>query len=434
MNWPQIGIFLHLSKSCKKNLRLIFISSLRRSPARFPSLPLVRTGLLAICGTLLATPSQADTFHPFISAGVNYDDNLFRVPTDQLRLTSDGADTSRSVIGGVGFERPVSRQIFTGAVSFSSMKFDRNSQLDYVGKDFNGEWHWFVGSHFEGHIGASSAQVLAPFADFHSVQRNLRTTKRQYADANWLFHPSWRWRNSYEEYKYIYDLPSQSINDRNDNSLISGIDYLAKNGSTVGFQFRRLKDSYPRGQALDNGPFSSGYVQDEAKLNIMWAATGTTQIFFLGGWVQRKRDESGNTVDKGTNARLIVNSSPRARLKLGLQAWHEFAPIDGALVDSALTTGVSGDMTWDFSAKIQGVATLARETRKFTPATAEAAALASALLSDSRNSATVGVAYKPLRNTTMKLNAFRDQRSGSLAAGTNSYSANGVSFNVIQQF
>lgn len=385
-------------------------------------------------GSLSSVPALADTFHPYISAGVNYEDNLFRLPDDQLQTAGSNSDTYRSVIGGVSFERPVSRQIFTGTAAFSSMKFDRNSQLDYVGKDVNGEWHWFVAAHFEGHIGASYSQALAPFADFHSQERNLRVYKKQYVDGSWRFHPSWRWRNSYDRNQYLYSLAAQRVNDRTDDSVISGIDFLAASGSTVGFQLRHLKDSFPNGQPIGASAYSNGYVQNEAKLNVLWLASGTTQVTFLGGWVQHKQNALVERTDSGTNARLIVTWTPLGRLRLVGQTWHEFSAIDGALVNSALSTGASVDATWDLSEKVQGLASARRETRNLSQVTGTVEQLGSGSLGDSSKYATVGLAYKPLRNLTLKISAFRDQRSGSVVAGTTSYKANGASINAIQQF
>lgn len=385
-------------------------------------------------GSLSSVPALADSFYPFISASFNYDDNLFRLPDGQIQLGETRSDTYRNVIGGIRFERPVSRQIFSGTAGFSSITFDHNSQLDFVGKNMNADWHWFVASHFEGHLGANYEQALAPFADFHSEQRNLRVNKRQYVDGSWRFHPSWRWRNSYERTQNDYQLLAQRVNDRADDSMVTGIDFLAASGSTVGFQFRHLKDSFPNGQPTGVGTYGNGYVQNEAKLNVLWIATGTTQVLFLGGWAQHKQNTLVERTDTGTNARLIVTWAPHGRVKVVGQTWHEFAAIDGALVNSALSTGASADATWDVSEKVQAVASARREIRNLSGVSGASGGLSSDVPGDSTQYATVGVVYKPLRKLTLKVSAFRDQRSGSPIAGTNSYKANGASINVVQQF
>lgn len=383
-------------------------------------------------GSLYSLPAQSHTFQPYVSAEIIHDDNLFRVSDD--RLPRDGSDTYRSAVGGLKFERPVSRQVFRGVAEFSSIRFDRNSQLDYTGKNLKGDWHWFFAKHFEGHLGSSYVQVLAPFSDFHADERNLRTNKKQYVDGSWRFHPSWQWRVNYIKDQYSFDLQTQFVDDRTEDALTAGIDYLASSGSTVGFQLRQLKGDYPSQQLQGSNSASNGYVQKEAKISVFWLATGNTQIQFLGGWVQRKQNAETERVGAGTNARTVINWTPAKRVKLVGQAWREFAAIDGALVDSALTTGSSVQATWDFSEKIQAIANIRHEKRTFNPVGNTRETLAAALLTDSSNVASVGLTYKPLRGITLSANVFRDRRAGSVAAGTNSYNANGASIKASKEF
>lgn len=373
-------------------------------------------------------PASSETLTATISTAINHDDNLFRLAKDDVPMANGRGDTWRSMILGLDFKRSVSRQVFSGSAKFSPVKFDRNSQLDYLSKDLSGEWQWVLGARFEGHIGASYAQALASFADFHTDQRNLRITKKQYVDGKWRLHPSWQWRAGFTRDRFNYDLVSQRVNDRTEEALMTAIDYLAASGSTVGFQLRRLEGSYADRLSPGAGLLDKGYIQQEAKINVLWLAGGSTQVTFLGGWVQRKQTRTNN----GTNARMIVDWVPVQRLKLSGQTWREFAAIEGALVNSALNTGATAGMTWDFSEKVQTVANVKHEKREFTPFNGSGAS--SALLSDSNKIASIGLVYKPLRRLIFKASVFRDRRSGSAAVGTNSYKANGGALSVGGQF
>ena len=385
--------------------------------------------------SLFSMPAWSDPFHPFVSVGVDRDDNLFRLPEGQSRDVNEGADTSRTVSGGLRFALPVSRQLFTGIAEVGSVKFDHNQQLDHTRKNLRADWHWFLAAHFEGHVGGRYVQELASFADFDSTERNLRTNKRQYADGSWRFHPSWRWHAGYVRDDYAYDLPSRFTSDRKEDAVTTGVDYLARSGSTIGLQLRRLDGDYPNRVAPGNDDFFfSGYVQNEAKVNVLWLATGKTQILFLGGWAQRKQKSAADRVKSGTNARLIVNYAPTGKIKLTGQAWREFSAIDGALIDSALNDGASALVTWDVSEKIQALADIKHETREFTPYGGAGVAVPSGLSSDSTNRRSLGLVYKPLRSVTLKASAFSEQRSGSLVAGTKSFKTNGAAFSATLEF
>ena len=409
------------------------MSSPRRSLAAARPAPSLRVGVAALIGALFGMPALAETFQPFVGASITHEDNLLRLSDDQRKL-ADSADTYRSATGGVLFKRPIGLQTFSGGASLTSVKYDRFGQLDYLGKNASGEWHWFLTTRFEGHIGGSYEQASAPFSDFHSYERNLRITRKQYANGSWRFHPSWQWRAEYTKERYAYEQLSERDNDRTEEAVTTGIDYLASSGSTIGLQLRQLKGKYPYSQALGPGLFGNDYTQDEAKVNITWLATGQTQVLFLGGWVRRKQDSRAGSSDSGTNARLIVNWAPTTRVKLNGQAWREFSAIEGALIDSALDSGALGQAIWDVSEKIQAVASLKHEARKFAPTSAARASLPSTAFKDGSTIANLGISYKPLRKLTLKLNAFRDRRAGSVAAGTNSFTANGASFSVSQQF
>ena len=386
--------------------------------------------------SLTSMPAFSGILQPFVTAGVEHDDNLFRSSNDEATRSAARGDTYRSTGGGLRFERPVSRQLLSAVADFSSVKFDRNTQLDYLRKDIRGDWHWFVASRFDGHIGGYYRQELASFADFDVVQRNLRVSKKRYADGRWRFHPSWQLRGEVSKEEYAYELASQRASDRIEDSWVVGFDYLARSGSTAGFQLRRLEGNYPNWLTVGNtGTMINGYDQDEAKLNVLWLATGSTQMLFLGGWVQRKQMGQSTRDDSGTNARLIVNYTPAGKVKVTGQAWREFAAIDGALIGSALANGASAQVTWDLSAKIQAEVDVRHEQREFKPfGGVVQPVVASDLASDSRDTRSVGLVYKPLRNITIKARAFQEQRSGSLAAGTNSYKANGASINATLQF
>lgn len=402
------------------------------SPSSFST-----TGLFVCIGSLwllLTKPALADTLNPYASAAVAYDDNLFRLSDNTAQELRSGADTYRTTIAGLRIERPIGRQVFSGHADFTSMKFERNRQLDYTSCNASAEWHWFLAAHFEGHIGSAYGLALAPFADFHSQQRNLRADKRHYADGNWRFHPSWRWVTSYAKFQYVYDLPAQRNNDRTDDSMTSGVDYLASSGSTVGLQLRRLKGGFLEGQPFAADGFRQGYIQYEAKLNALWLMTGSTRVTFLGGWVQRKQEAIAGHFESGKNARLIVDWTVTGRFKLAGQAWREFAAVDGTLIDSALATGASAVATWDVSSKFQVEANLRRETRRFTPFSNAGMALSRASSSDSTHTAFMGLTYTPLRGVTLKASAFREGRSGSVAAGTNDYRARGASVTGSVQF
>ncbi|MEV4778300.1 hypothetical protein MRBLMU1_000813 [Burkholderia sp. LMU1-1-1.1] len=392
------------------------------------ALPLIISGLF----TTSARAQISDTIQPYVSAGYAYDDNLLR--RDNTR-NSDAAqsDTYTTLVAGVALERPIGRQVVTASARASKVAFDKNSELDYTGKDAAGEWKWQLGNYLSGHAGASYSESLASFADFSSAQRNLRTDTKRYVDGNWLFHPSWQVHAGYINERFGFDLPAQSFNNRTEKTAEAGFDYIASSGSTFGMVARRLKGEYPNqgvnpftGAAIDNG-----YDQDELKVNIHWLASGVTQLTFLGGWVRRTHETDKQRDDSGVNGRLIANWTPLGHTQFNAMVWREFGAAEGVFVNSALSTGVSAGASWAPTAKLTYNANLKYERREFEPLTGVTGLSG---LTDNARTGSLGVTYQAWRQVSLNLNGFTSRRSGSAAAFTSSYRAKGLSFTATVKF
>jgi exopolysaccharide biosynthesis operon protein EpsL len=391
---------------------------------------LALTPLVLLIGSLFSTSAFADlsdTLHPYLATSINYDDNLLRLSDAELAGSDGGSDTYKTVIGGVLLERPIGRQLIKAQAKFSRVTFNRYSQLDYSGKDLSAEWKWQVGNHFDGHLGGIYVQTLAPFSDFHDDEKNLRTKRVEYADGDWRFHPSWQLHTGFRREEYTYDLTTQRINNRKEDRSEAGIDYLASSGSKVGILLRQVKDTYPTQSSTAGNDFQ----QDEINLNVYWALSGTTNVLFVGGHVNRKHTNGDTRETGGTNGRLIANWQPLGKVQFTGMAWREFGAAENTVVQSALSKGASIAATWNATAKIKVQALLSRENRDFTPLSGLVDITG---LSDSTNIANLGLTYHPWRNGEISINAFHTSRDGSVSAGTTTYSSNGASLNASVQF
>lgn len=393
------------------------------------------TGGMILAGLMGAGPAWAelsDTVHPFVRLGYSHDNNLLRLSDNEKSLYGgDGSDNFRDATAGVAIERPIGRQLLTGKASVSRVSYDFFEQFDYTGKQAELDLKWMIGNHLSGHVGGSYSQMLSGFTDFRSNERNLRTERRAYADGAWRFHPSWQLIGSYAESRFGYELEAQQPNNRLEKLSAAGFDYVASSGSTFGFQVRRLEGNYPN--QLAQG-FDNSYTQDEQKINVNWLVSGTTQVLFLGGFVQRKHNTQSVRDDSGTNGRLIVNWAPRSRLTINSQLWREFIATEGLFINNALSKGALVKGTWEVTSKISWDAQAKYNKRDYTSFSLTGTPTNSDDANDSTRTLSSNVTYRPRPNIELVLGAFRDRRSGSVLARTNSYNATGVSFNATAQF
>ncbi|WP_332854351.1 XrtB/PEP-CTERM-associated polysaccharide biosynthesis outer membrane protein EpsL [Duganella sp. S19_KUP01_CR8] len=384
--------------------------------------------IATVCGG--AQAALSDTIHPFVSAFYSYDDNLLRLP-DGVDAPLGRSDSLTQLQAGLSLERPIGRQMLRGEAKMSRVSFSHYDQLNYNGKDLSGEWQWAALRDLSGHVGGSYGQTLTPFTDYHSSERNLRTSRRVYADGNWRFMASWQLHAGFNRYKYNYDLSSQRFSDRIEDVTDAGIDYLASSGSRIGVLARHSKGQYPNkfvfgGVALDNG-----YQQDELKANIYWVLSGVTQVQVLAGWARREHVQFVSRDSSGANGRVTGFWTPTGKLKFTLAGWREYSAVESSLVNNSLNRGASLDGTWQATAKLAANAQLRRETRDFRQ---DNAAALSSDASDSGKRSSLGWTYKPQENIQFSLSLYKETRTGSLLVGTGSYKSTGASLGATGQF
>lgn len=389
--------------------------------------------LLAVLIGALGAPAQAamsDTIHPFVSVAYSYEDNLLRLP-DGVEGTGSRSDTLTQLQAGLLFERPIGSQRLTAQAKVSRVTFNHYDQLNYNGKDFSAEWQWVMLRNVTGHLGASYAEILTPFTDYHSSERNLRTTRREYADGAWRFHPSWQVHGGLSRTRFSYDLSSQRFLDHTEDATDLGVDFLAASGSRFGVLGRHLRGDYPNKVPYGTLLIDNGYSQDEIKANIYWLASGVTQVEVLAGWAKRDHVFFANHDSSGANGRVTVYWQPLGKVKLTASTWREFAAVESTLISSSLNKGVSLGASYDISAKLKAQASVRHEKRDFN--TINSIVLPGAA-SDSGTYASTGLTYTPTETIQLSVSVFRETRSGSPYVGTGSYTAKGATVSATGQF
>jgi exopolysaccharide biosynthesis operon protein EpsL len=377
-----------------------------------------------------AHAALSDTIHPFAVIGYTYDDNLLRLPDDYLAIP-ERSDRATQGQAGITFERPIGRQVLSGTAKVSRVTFDRFEQLNYNGKDANADLAWQLGNRFSGKLGASYNQTLTPFSDTLTDQRNLRTTRRSYANGAWQFHPSWRVRASFTHTEFDYELLVQRVNNRTDDLAELGGDYVARSGSKVGLVLRQLKGQYENPRRFNGVSIINDFKQKELKANIDWLATPITRVQVLAGYAKREYEFFSVRDSSGFNGRATVRWAPLKKVSFNVETWREFAAVESLIVSNSLNRGASVGATWNATAKIQGTASLRHEKREFeTLGTTGAGGDAT----DTSRSAQLGLVYSPTLSTQINLSIFRETRNGAELIGTNDYRAKGVSLNASMQF
>lgn len=385
--------------------------------------------LVACAWCAPAMADDADAFHPFVGIAYTYDDNLLRLPDDYPGFEQRD-DRMLQGIAGLLFERSYGRQQLYAQAKLTKVKFDHFKQLDYDGKDAQARWKWQLTDMFSGTLEGAYVQTLAPYTDFHSDERNLRTQHRTHADIAWLVHPSWRLRAATGRDRFEYELAVQRVNNRTEKLAEAGVDFVSRSGNYIGLVARRLKGEFPNRRVVGATVIDENFEQDELKARVNWRGSGITTLDVLAGYAKRKRAYLGERDASGANGRVTLGYLPSGKTKLTFAVFREFTPTEGSIVSYSLNKGASIGAVYAATGKTSFTGSYSREQRDYVTRVALPQGMD---LSDRLTNAQVGMTYAATRNIQLTLSAFRQQRtSGDFGLG--SFRANGASFGANVQF
>jgi len=399
--------------------------------------PRLRPPAVLVCAAcaLLAIPAGAqrarDGLHLYGGITYGHDDNLLRVPDDQPAFDNTRGDSWWTREGGLIFDKNYSRQRISAVAKLSKTSFDHFRQLDYDGKDLQANWLWQLGNHLAGKIGTGYQQVLAPYTDFRSDERNLRKSRSKYTEGTWRFHPAWSARAGFQRDRYTYELVSQRFNDRSEDATELELDYLARSGSEVGLVARRVEGKYPYPRQVGNVGLNDNFRQDELKVRVKWLATGTSTVDALVGYTRRKQPSFGAGTTSGIAGKIKGNWQPRGKVTWNAAVWRDFAPLESTVVSYTLNRGASVGAEWDATAKVKVNADAIAERRNYNarPEFANVGALR-----DSIRTASVRATWSPRPTVHVTAGLARQTRSGSVVLGTGSFKSNSMTLSANVQF
>ena len=393
------------------------------------SLPLALIVSLAFAAPADAGPSDALQVYGAVSYG--HDSNLLRVPDNAPGFDNTREDSWWTREYGLVFDQAYSRQRISLVAKLSRTNFDHFDQLNYDGKDLQANWYWQISNYLDGKIGTTYQQVLAPYTDFSSDERNLRTTRSQFAQGAWRFHSSWSARAGFQRDKYSYELVSQRYNNRTEDASEFELDYLASNGSTVGLQARCVKGEYPYLRLVNAFSFNDNFTQDELRLHVNWITSGASTLDALVGYTSRKQPSFGASRTKGVAGTIRAIYRPRGKMTYNAAIWRDFAPLESMAVSYTLNKGASLGAQWDVTYKVKVTADIVAERRNYS---ARAAFSNSDDPGDLIRTARLQTTWSPWPTVQVSAGVAHQARSGSVVLGTSNFKSSSATVSASAQF
>jgi exopolysaccharide biosynthesis operon protein EpsL len=203
-------------------------------------------GILTLMTSFSVSADQFDTLNYSASAGISYDDNIFRLPSGVDPLQAIGHSTKSDLIEtdsiGINLDKKYANQEFQLKANVTNNKFNTFSNLDYVNTFYNVSWNGKITSNFSGALSDSRTQTLNSFTDIHIYSRNLTTTDSPHLAADWWLINNWHLTFGATDSKTT---STQSvINNQSYTSQITewGVKYTPTDGSSIAFVSRNIQN------------------------------------------------------------------------------------------------------------------------------------------------------------------------------------------------
>lgn len=293
---------------------------------------------------------------PYISAGVNYDDNLFRFSSPaQAKAalgTSDASDVVKRLELGVLINLRLSRQLIGLSSSLSENKFDRFNYLDNKGKANSLRWDWRLGSNFYGELSASESEAIAGFNETRSAVKNLRTVGRQFASINWNFKPDWTIYASREQVALDNESANSRVLNREDEIIEGGIRFLSPLNTQLGLAYRIADATFPNRTGPIELVFGDASSQKEAIVTAAWMPGAKTRISTRLSHVNLKRNISSGRDFNGFSQRFGLDYQATDKVNFNLAAYQVVSPVDDVVSTYVKSKGVDISPRWDITSKV----------------------------------------------------------------------------------
>ena len=364
---------------------------------------------------LIAAPAAAhegDTFRPFVSAGYFRDDNLFRLADGESPGTQR-EDRYAVYQAGINVDWKPGRQQFLVNHTQTRIRYNRNSFLDFEGDDTRASWNWRLGNRLSGNVGISQSSSQSNF-DSVGLVNNAVDRERQFARAEWEFHPRWRVGGGVETTDNSNSAASQLSQDFSQDAYDFGVTYRTPKGSNLRALVRRVDSDFPNAQRsgfffiLDNS-----FQQTEYLLATDWRYSAKLALRGQAGRVKREYLNSpvgvGIVVDRpdfsGFTMRGTVDWFPTAKTLLSLTAYQELGGASDINASSVEKRGGTLNGVWLVREKWRLNAGLDLENRDF-----QGDANVGAVRNDDTTGMSLSVSYAPIRAVSLDLGVRAGRR------------------------
>jgi hypothetical protein len=244
-------------------------------------------------------------------------------------------------------------------------RFKHNDALNYAATEDKLQWKWRLGPRLSGKLYASYGQGLAGFANTRFFSKDILKSSEQYGEVDWELGPHWILKAGGRRATTSHSADQLKANDFTSNAGTFGIDYLVSDVSTLGWEYRRLRGSFPNAPAGVTLLSNRRYTEDAGSFHADYQLTGKTAFEGRIGYLRRNYSNQAAATREGDFSGTVWRASllwqATAKTRLGLSGSRDLTAYIDAQSDYFVSTAARLTSLWNATEALSVSLNLSRE-------------------------------------------------------------------------
>ncbi len=290
-----------------------------------------------------------------LGAGVAYDDNVFRLPSNEPVSPSTGStkrsDTIFTLNAGAAVNKDISRQNFELGGNIIRRLYTEHDEFDVTLFNFGATWNWRVGNQWGGEIGYTQNQYSNAFLEVSSFTPNKRTVGIPTASIGYQFHPSWEVRGQYQFVDITNSAERFKLSDLEQSVYQGALRYRTQFGNVVDLYYKYTDGKRPN--VVVDLAGTGQFTQDDFGLGVVrWELSGRSRFSGFLAYTNRSYELAPERDFSGPTWNLTYVYLPTGNTSVSLSLYRLIGAFTDVTTNYIVTTGVTLTPTWQATSRL----------------------------------------------------------------------------------
>jgi hypothetical protein len=344
------------------------------------------------------------------------EDNLYRLPDGVdpavvLGASASGDDSIATSSLAILGHWAQARQALALDVALASNRFAENTDLDYTSGHGAVDWDWRLGHRWSGLLEARHEQTLASFANTRSLEKDVFTTSGYRGELRFDVGPRWRAIGGARVATTVHENEARRGDDAQIEDASVGVEYHTPRASSLGWEYRRSRATYPSAALVAGGGSASDYEDRRATMRLGYAPANKLVLKATVGYVERTYLHAYGGDFSGDVWSAAMQWAPATKVQLALESWRDLKAYLDAESNHFVSTGESLTAAWLPVDAIELSLRIAREDQVYLGAAQDPLLALLPPREDEPTTESIAVTYKLRERATFNVSYRNEARA-----------------------